>query len=108
MDKGDRVAQMVGVHFQNSPFHLISRLPFSRRGRTAGYHKAMKLVAPGPDINLGHPINPTGKDKEAQWGGCADCRRNESSEEEESTRGCMASVKDEPNLETLKVASESV
>ena len=109
---------MVSTCFLTSPFHLVSRLPYSGRGRTAGYLKAMEVVAPCPDINFGHPINPNGPDRQAGWGGCKDCRHSESSEDDDTTRGCMATVKEAGNSanqhndvagkETVKGANASV
>ena len=85
IEKGERVAQMVSTCFLTSPFHLVARLPYSGRGRTAGYLKAMEVVAPCPDVDLGHPINPNGPGKgpgkgpgqgpvkQAVGAGCSDC-----------------------------------
>ena len=58
----------------------------------------MEVVAPCPDINFGHPINPNAPDQQAGWaGGCKDCRHSESSEDDDTTRGCMATVKEAGN-----------
>ena len=98
VEKGERVAQMVSTCFQNSPFHLVSRLPYSGRGRIAGYRRAMEVVAPCPDINFGHPINQNGPDQQAGWaGGCKDCRHSASSEDDDTTSYCMATVKEAGN-----------
>ena len=37
VEKGDRVAQMVGEWFQADPFHCIYKLPSSGRGKSAGF-----------------------------------------------------------------------
>ena len=98
VEKGERVAQMVSTCFQNSPFHLVSRLPYSGRGRIAGYRRAMEVAAPCPNINFGHPINPNGPDQQAGWaGGCKDCRHSASSEDDDTTSCCMATVKEAGN-----------
>ena len=89
VEKGERMVQMVSTCFHTGPFHLVLRHPYSGRGRTAGYLKAMEVVAPCPDINFGYPIIPNRQDKQA----VLDCRHSESSEEDDTIRGCMATVK---------------
>ena len=93
IEQGERVAQMVSTCFLQAPFHLVARLPYSGRGRTAGYTKAMEVVDHCPDIDFGHPIKRTRPNQQLA---CKDCGHSES-EEEDTVRGGTATCKEADN-----------
>jgi dUTPase len=56
IDKGDRVAMMIGTYFRADPFHAVKQLPRSARGEQAGFNKYVHSCDPPckdlRDINI--------------------------------------------------------
>jgi dUTPase len=46
INKGDRIAMMVGTFFRADPFHGVRELPRSGRGEKAGFHKYVHSCSP--------------------------------------------------------------